>query len=90
MKQTVSEFQNGIQIENMLSMSLEKPVRKRQTIYLLFLAFTGILSSIFTFLCLFSTGCSVPVLLTVTIIFLIRKPLTSPMWEPVQELLLWP
>ena len=54
---------NGIQIENTLSMSLQNHKKTRRKAYLVFLAFMGSFSSIFTFLTMFSPVYSPPALM---------------------------
>lgn len=60
--------QSGVRIENTLSMALQKNNRSRQKGLLLLVAFTGVFSSIFTFLSMFSLAYSLPVLLTAMIL----------------------
>ncbi|MBE6876861.1 MAG: transglutaminase domain-containing protein, partial [Ruminococcus sp.] len=66
MKQQVSESVNGVQVENTLSMALQNPFPKRRKIWLILTAYTGVISSIFSFLTMFSPTYSLPVLLAVT------------------------
>ncbi len=63
MKQQVSEFQNGVQIENTLSMALQNSCPGRHKILLVLIAFAGVISSIFSFLSMFSPVYSLPVLM---------------------------
>lgn len=60
----------GVQVGYTLSMTLEKKRPKRKKFYLILLAFSGVISSIFTFLTMFTPMYSLPVLLTaITVIF---------------------
>ncbi len=63
MKQQVSEPVNGVQIENTLSMALQNPYPRRHKILLVLIAFAGVISSIFSFLTMFSPVYSLPVLM---------------------------
>ncbi len=60
MKEQISE--SGIEIENTLSMSLRSEYTGRNQLWLIFLTFAGIFSSVFTFLTMFSPVYSPPVL----------------------------
>lgn len=68
MKQQVSATESGIQIENTLSMALQKSNQSRKKGLLLLVAFVGVFSSIFTFLSMFSLAYSLPVLFAAILI----------------------
>ena len=71
MKQQNAEMTNGVQIGNTLSIALQKPTPERKKIYLVLLAYSGVISSIFSFLTMFSPTYSLPVLMAaITGIFL--------------------
>lgn len=66
MKQTISE--NGVQIDNLLTMALQHRVRKRNRLQMALLAVLGAVSSILTFLTMFSPPCSMAAVFLTTIV----------------------
>jgi transglutaminase-like putative cysteine protease len=65
MKHRVTLPESGIQIENTLSMALQKSRRRHSKLYLWLLALLGTCSSIMTFISMFSPVCNIPVVIGV-------------------------
>ncbi|MBR1529137.1 MAG: hypothetical protein IJ642_07525 [Oscillospiraceae bacterium] len=69
MKQQVSETSNGVRVENTLSMSLQNQYPRRRKLWLILTAFAGVIGSIFSFLTMFTPMYSLPVILSVIVLF---------------------